>query len=119
MSGGIEELGSVRWELALCLLVCWVFCYFSIWKGVRSSGKVLWKHFKSLSFCGEYDHQLPIMTILTISFSFKAAYFTATFPYVMLLIILIRGLTLPGAWEGIYYYLYPDVNHLANLEVTC
>ncbi|XP_068195985.1 sodium- and chloride-dependent GABA transporter 3-like [Antennarius striatus] len=85
MSGGIEELGSVRWELALCLLVCWVICYFSIWKGVRSSGKV--------------------------------AYFTATFPYVMLLILLIRGLTLPGASEGIYYYLYPDINHLADLEV--
>ncbi|XP_071347699.1 sodium- and chloride-dependent GABA transporter 3-like [Trachinotus anak] len=85
MSGGIEELGSVRWELALCLLACWVFCYFSIWKGVRSSGKV--------------------------------AYFTATFPYVMLLILLIRGLSLPGAWQGIYYYLYPDLNQLTNLEV--
>ena len=35
----------------------------------------------------------------------------------MLLILLIRGLTLPGAWEGIYYYLYPDMNRLANLEV--
>ncbi|XP_028448841.1 sodium- and chloride-dependent GABA transporter 3-like [Perca flavescens] len=85
MSGGIEELGSVRWELALCLLACWVMCYFSIWKGVRSSGKV--------------------------------AYFTATFPYVMLLVLLIRGLTLPGAWDGIYFYLYPDLNRLANLEV--
>ncbi|XP_039670614.1 sodium- and chloride-dependent GABA transporter 3-like [Perca fluviatilis] len=70
VSGGIEELGSVRWELALCLLACWVICYLSIWKGVRSSGKV--------------------------------AYFTATFPYVMLLVLLIRGLTLPGAWDGIY-----------------
>ncbi|XP_026169208.1 sodium- and chloride-dependent betaine transporter-like [Mastacembelus armatus] len=85
MSGGIEELGSVRWELALCLLVCWMLCYFSIWKGVRSSGKV--------------------------------AYFTATFPYVLLLILLIRGLTLPGASEGIYFYLYPDLKRLANLEV--
>ncbi|KAM3605014.1 uncharacterized protein V6R79_019261 [Siganus canaliculatus] len=45
------------------------------------------------------------------------AYFTATFPYVMLLILLIRGLTLPGAWEGIYYYLYPDLNRLTYLEV--
>lgn len=40
MSSGIEELGAVRWDLALCLLASWVFCYFSIWKGVRSSGKV-------------------------------------------------------------------------------
>ncbi|XP_037838042.1 sodium- and chloride-dependent GABA transporter 3-like [Kryptolebias marmoratus] len=85
MSSGIEELGSIRWELALCLLVSWLICFFSIWKGIRSSGKV--------------------------------AYFTATFPYVMLLILLIRGITLPGAWDGIYYYLYPDINRLANLEV--
>uniref|UniRef100_A0A7N6BDI6 Transporter n=1 Tax=Anabas testudineus TaxID=64144 RepID=A0A7N6BDI6_ANATE len=85
MSAGIEELGSVRWDLALCLLVCWVFCYFSIWKSIKSSGKV--------------------------------AYFTATFPYVMLLILLIRGLTLPGAFEGIYFYLYPNLKGLANLEV--
>ncbi|XP_071348488.1 sodium- and chloride-dependent GABA transporter 2-like [Trachinotus anak] len=85
MSGGIEELGSVRWDLALCLLACWVFCYFSIWKGVRSSGKV--------------------------------AYFTATFPYVMLMVLLIRGLTLPGAWQGVYYYLHPELTRLANLKV--
>ncbi|TWW73007.1 Sodium- and chloride-dependent betaine transporter [Takifugu flavidus] len=85
MSGGIEEVGGVSWELTLCLLVSWVFCYFSIWKGVRSTGKV--------------------------------AYFTATFPYVMLLILLVRGLTLPGAFVGVYFYLYPSLQDLANLEV--
>lgn len=36
----------------------------------------------------------------------------------MLLILLIRGVTLPGAGEGIYYYLYPDLSRLANIEVT-
>ncbi|CAL8234799.1 unnamed protein product, partial [Boreogadus saida] len=85
ISGGIGELGSVRWDLALCLLACWTFCYFCIWKGVRSSGKVV--------------------------------YFTAVFPYVMLLVLLIRGVTLPGAWEGIKYYLYPDLKRVAVLEV--
>lgn len=40
ISGGIQELGEVRWDLALGLLICWIICYFSIWKGVRSSGKV-------------------------------------------------------------------------------
>ncbi|XP_056913020.1 sodium- and chloride-dependent GABA transporter 3-like [Takifugu flavidus] len=40
LSGGVEELGSVRSELALCLLLCWLFCFFSIRKGVRSMGKV-------------------------------------------------------------------------------
>lgn len=45
------------------------------------------------------------------------AYFTATFPYVMLLILLVRGLTLPGAFDGVYFYLYPSLQDLTNLEV--
>lgn len=48
---------------------------------------------------------------------FQASYFTATFPYVMLLILLIRGVTLPGAADGIYYYMYPDLSGLAKIEV--
>lgn len=36
----------------------------------------------------------------------------------MLLILFIRALTLPGAGEGIYYYLYPDMNRLANIKVA-
>ncbi|XP_070703483.1 sodium- and chloride-dependent betaine transporter-like [Pempheris klunzingeri] len=85
MSGGIEEVGAVKWELLLCLLACWVTCYFCIWKGVRSTGKVV--------------------------------YFTAVFPYVTLAILLVRGLTLPGAWQGVVYYLYPDPSRLADLQV--
>ncbi|XP_064101321.1 sodium-dependent nutrient amino acid transporter 1-like isoform X1 [Macrobrachium nipponense] len=37
----------------------------------------------------------------------KAAYFTAIFPYVVLLIMLIRGLTLPGAFKGVLYFITP------------
>lgn len=40
MSGGIEEVGEVKWEILLCLLACWVACYFCIWRGVRTTGKV-------------------------------------------------------------------------------
>ncbi|KAF3845765.1 hypothetical protein F7725_002843 [Dissostichus mawsoni] len=82
---GIEELGEVQWEVLLCLLAVWVVCYFCVWKGVRSTGKVV--------------------------------YFTAVFPYVMLAILLVRGLTLPGAWQGVVYYLYPDPSRLADLQV--
>ncbi|XP_074506898.1 sodium- and chloride-dependent GABA transporter 2-like isoform X2 [Sebastes fasciatus] len=40
LSGGIEEMGSIRWELAGCFLLSWIICYFCIWKGVKTSGKV-------------------------------------------------------------------------------
>ncbi|KAI4887830.1 hypothetical protein NFI96_026526 [Prochilodus magdalenae] len=85
LSPGIDQMGSLNWDLALCLLIAWVVCYFCIWKGVKWTGKVV--------------------------------YFTATFPYLMLLVLLIRGLTLPGAIRGIQFYLYPDVRRLADPQV--
>lgn len=39
-SPGLHQLGSVSWQLALCLLFIFTIVYFSIWKGVKTSGKV-------------------------------------------------------------------------------
>ncbi|XP_069114269.1 sodium- and chloride-dependent GABA transporter 3-like [Argopecten irradians] len=47
----------------------------------------------------------------------KVVYFTAIFPYVILSILLIRGLTLDGASDGVAYYLKPDLSRLADIEV--
>uniref|UniRef100_A0AAR2IWS2 Transporter n=1 Tax=Pygocentrus nattereri TaxID=42514 RepID=A0AAR2IWS2_PYGNA len=40
ISDGIDNVGPVKWDLALCLLGVWVICFFCIWKGVKSTGKV-------------------------------------------------------------------------------
>lgn len=40
VSSGIEKLGNIQPDLSLCLLLAWIVCYFCVWKGVRSTGKV-------------------------------------------------------------------------------
>ncbi|CAJ1054832.1 sodium- and chloride-dependent GABA transporter 2-like [Xyrichtys novacula] len=84
MSDGMS-LGKVHWDLSVCLLIAWVICYFCVFKGIKSTGKVV--------------------------------YFTATFPYLMLFILFIRGVTLPGAAEGLKYYLSPDFRKLFDPDI--
>uniref|UniRef100_A0A914ZDX0 Transporter n=1 Tax=Panagrolaimus superbus TaxID=310955 RepID=A0A914ZDX0_9BILA len=47
----------------------------------------------------------------------KIVYLTASFPYIMLVCLLIRGLTLPGASLGLEFYLKPDFSKLLHSKV--
>ncbi|XP_037514587.2 sodium-dependent serotonin transporter [Rhipicephalus sanguineus] len=85
LSDGIDHIGGIRWPLALCLFAVFVLVYFSLWKGVRSTGKAVWV--------------------------------TATMPYAVLLILLLRGVTLDGSLDGIKYYLYPQWDKLLSSDV--
>uniref|UniRef100_S4RJR5 Uncharacterized protein n=1 Tax=Petromyzon marinus TaxID=7757 RepID=S4RJR5_PETMA len=42
MTTGLHDLGSVHWEMLLCLIAAWLIVYFCVWKGVRSTGKVVY-----------------------------------------------------------------------------
>ncbi|XP_071959385.1 sodium-dependent noradrenaline transporter-like [Antedon mediterranea] len=84
-SDGIEDLGGLNWQMVLCFGAALSIVYFTVWKGVKTSGKVVWV--------------------------------TATMPYIVLLVLLIRGVTLPGAKEGITYYVNPDFNRLKTAQV--
>ncbi|GIY10187.1 sodium- and chloride-dependent glycine transporter 2 [Caerostris darwini] len=85
ITDGLHDLGEVRWQLALCLLACWVIVFLCLWKGVKSMGKVV--------------------------------YFTALFPYLVLVILLIRGTTLEGSYDGIMFYLTPEWERLLDAKV--
>nr|XP_009679263.1 PREDICTED: sodium- and chloride-dependent glycine transporter 1 [Struthio camelus australis] len=47
----------------------------------------------------------------------RVVYFTATFPYVVLTILFVRGITLEGAITGITYYLTPQWDRILNAKV--
>lgn len=48
----------------------------------------------------------------------KVVWVTATMPYIVLTILLIRGLMLPGAISGISYYLHPELSKLRETQVS-
>uniref|UniRef100_A0A665TR21 Transporter n=1 Tax=Echeneis naucrates TaxID=173247 RepID=A0A665TR21_ECHNA len=48
----------------------------------------------------------------------KAVYVTATFPYLVLTIFLVRALTLPGATDGLLYLFSPKVRELVWLDAA-
>lgn len=45
-------------------------------------------------------------------------HFAAPFPYLVLLVLLIRGVTLPGAGNGIKFYIVPKWEKLADYQVN-
>lgn len=47
----------------------------------------------------------------------KVVMVTVPLPALCLLILIVRGITLPGAWEGIVYYLKPDFTKLLQPTV--
>ncbi|XP_058568733.1 sodium- and chloride-dependent creatine transporter 1-like [Neofelis nebulosa] len=111
--GGLEVPGALNWEVTLCLPACWVLAYFCVCKEVKSRGKVqLEAGWGPLS--GEAggrrapSEQRPPRP--------QIVYFTATFPYVVLVVLLVRGVLLPGALDGIIY-LKPDWSKLGSPQV--
>ncbi|XP_027888611.1 sodium- and chloride-dependent GABA transporter ine [Xiphophorus couchianus] len=84
-TSGIEEAGGLQWEVFGCLLLSWIIIYLCTFKGVKSTGKVV--------------------------------YFTAVFPYFILFALLINNVQLPGAKEGILYFITPDWSKLFEVKV--
>lgn len=84
-STGIDDIGVPLWDLTLCNLMAWLIVFACLFKGVQSSGKVV--------------------------------YVTATFPYLVLVILFFFGIFREGAKDGIKFYLTPDWSKLADASI--
>lgn len=51
---------------------------------------------------------IGLVLIKGIQSSGKAAYFLAVFPYIVLIILLVRSATLEGAVDGMLYFITPE-----------
>jgi len=60
---------------------------------------------------------VTLIIIRGVKSSGKASYVLALFPYVVMFILLVRALTLPGAYEGVMYFLTPQWGKLLEPEV--
>ena len=76
---------------------------------------------------GGFKYDLPLALLLSwivvflclmkgVKSSGKVVYFTATFPYVILIALLVRGCMLPGAADGLYYLFVPKWDKLLEIQ---
>lgn len=84
-SANIDETGTLNGHLVFCMFLSYFLIYFSAWKGVKSTGKMVWV--------------------------------TCTMPYVILTVLLIKGLTLEGSGNGLKYLVVPNWSRLRDIEV--
>ncbi len=85
LSKSPSNIGMVVLPILIGLIAVWFWIYFSIIKGVKSVGKIV--------------------------------YVTVIFPWIILIILIIRGVTLPGAMNGLSYLFTPNFAALRSPEV--
>ncbi|KAG7165430.1 Sodium- and chloride-dependent glycine transporter 1-like 1 [Homarus americanus] len=66
---------------------------------------------------GGFQGNIVLSLLIAWIIVYLAVYFTATFPYLILIVLLVRAATLPGYMDGIAFYLTPDWDKVFKASV--
>ncbi|XP_035827873.1 sodium- and chloride-dependent glycine transporter 2 [Aplysia californica] len=92
----------------------WLYGVLDISSGLSDSGSVRWPLLICLAVAW---FTIFLCLIKGIKSMGKAAYVAASLPYLILTCLLVRGCLLPGAGVGLYYYMVPEWEQLADFDV--
>ncbi|KAK2175470.1 hypothetical protein NP493_729g00034 [Ridgeia piscesae] len=83
-------------------------------EGIDEPGTIVWR----LALCLLLVWIIIFLVLIKgISSLGKVVYFTSTFPYLMMTVMIVRGATLDGAMKGVMFYLRPQWSRLLSSEV--
>lgn len=94
------------WEQLFALFIAWIIIFLCIVRGIKSVKTMLLPDIQKMLPTSPRFFQVG-----------KVVYFTVPFPYILLTILFVRGVTLPGALTGVKFFLYPEWNRLLDLKV--
>ena len=97
------DLNGFKYDLPLALALSWFIVFLCLCKGVKSSGKVVYVSSR---------HPSPLSYKKMVHFYIFQ--FTATFPYAVLIALLVRSVTLEGAVDGIKFLFIPKWERLMD-----
>ena len=109
ISNGVSSIGTIQFNLAICLLISWFVVFLFTDKVVENEHKkfarYLSKRVLKIDKCCKTTSKfvLPILNFII-----------PIFPIVILIIIIIKGATLNGAKDGVIFYLKPDWSKIFN-----
>ncbi|XP_046373106.2 sodium- and chloride-dependent GABA transporter 3-like [Haliotis rufescens] len=92
----------------------WKFQVLEITDGLGYLGTIRWP----LAGCLVVTYVIVYLCVFKgINVSAKIVYVTVGVPYILVTVFLIRGCLLPGAMDGIYFYIYPQFQKLQEPRI--
>ncbi|XP_033754993.1 sodium-dependent dopamine transporter-like [Pecten maximus] len=92
----------------------WRYCILGMSPGIDQVGGPQWHLVLTIFLAAAISFLCVVRGVRSAG---KVAYVTAILPYLLLLVLLVRSLTLEGSLAGVLYFIKPDFSKLLNFQV--